>query len=476
MSSKSKSRELPENRLATTDEQGRRVYLYPDDIKEGYFRNLRVKLRAFLVIFFLVLPWININGHQSILLDIPHRRFAILGLTFWSHDAPMILFVFGGAVLSIVLVTALWGRIWCGWACPQTVFIDGIFRRIERWIEGDSVERKKMDQGPWNENKVFKKTMKWALFLIVSLIITHSFLAYFVGTEELMKMIRRPPFENPTSFLIMAFVTAVILFDFGWFREQFCVIVCPYGRLQSILMNNDSLAIMYDTARGEPRRGSVPEGRKEGDCVNCYRCVQVCPTGIDIRRGLQMECIACTACIDACDDVMERLDKPKGLIRYEIFSQLKGKKVKWLRPRSIAYFSLLFIFVGVFSYALSHRELVSAQILRAKESPYQQSVQEGVNQVVNHFKIDFANQSFHTLSMKVELPEFWKQKGVELVMPVNPVLLTEGKNTKADFFVKFPKEILTSGHAKIEINLNPGENPDPLKVQTKELPLVGPFL
>lgn len=335
--SKLKSRELPEERLATTDEKGKRVYLYPDDIKQGHYRNLRVKLRAFLVIFFLFLPWIKIQGHQAVLLDIPHRRFAILGLTFWAHDAPIFLFVLGILAFGIFLVTALLGRIWCGWACPQTVFIDGVFRRIERWIEGDSVERRKLDDGPWNENKVFKKILKWFLFLLVSLVITHSFLAYFVGTDELLVMIRRPPLENITSFLVMAASTAVILFDFGWFREQFCVIVCPYGRFQSVLMDDDSWAVMYDEKRGEPRRGRVPEGKSEGDCVNCYRCVQVCPTGIDIRRGLQLECIACTACIDACDEVMDRLGKEQGLIRYDTLTQMSGKKVQWLRARTVIY-------------------------------------------------------------------------------------------------------------------------------------------
>ncbi len=475
MSSKLKSRELPTDRIATSDKEGKRIYLYPADVK-GKWRQWRVKLRAVLVIFFLFLPWLKINGHQAVLLDIPQRRFAIFGLTFWAHDAPMILFVLVGLVLAIVLVTALWGRLWCGWACPQTVFIEAVFRRIERWIEGDSVERKQLDEGPWNENKVFKKTIKWILFLLVSLIITHSFIAYFVGTEKLLEMIRRPPFENPTTFLTVMGVTTLILFDFGWFREQFCVIACPYGRFQSILMDPHSLAIVYDEKRGEPRRGSVPEASKEGDCVNCYRCVQVCPTGVDIRRGLQLECIACTACIDACDEVMHRLEKPKGLIRYDTLSGLSGKAVKWLRPRSIIYFVLFITFILSFTYVIRHRELVSIEILRAKETPYQQSEVNGQAYVINHFRIDFANQSFHPLSYRVEMPLVWKEKGVELVMPLNPVSLPEGKSLKADFFVKFPKSLLVSGHAKIEVKLNPEANPEKLKPETKELPLVGPFL
>jgi cytochrome c oxidase accessory protein FixG len=260
------------DRLTTSDAEGRRLYVYPADSK-GRFRTARSAVQVILLLVFLVLPWIRIGGHQAILLDIARRRFAIFGLSFWAHDAPMLFFVFGGAALTLAFVTAVWGRVWCGWACPQTVFIDGVFRRIERWIEGDHVVRRALDAQPWDTDKFFKKAVKWSLFSAVSLLLTHSFLAYFVGTDALEVMIRRPPAEHPASFAFMAAATAVILFDFGWFREQFCTVVCPYGRFQSILMDDRSLAVAYNVSR-------------DADCVKCFRCVRVCPTGIDIRHGL----------------------------------------------------------------------------------------------------------------------------------------------------------------------------------------------
>jgi len=295
--------ELPTHRIATTDEQGSRIYLYLADVS-GKFRTWRSRFNIFLIFLFLLLPWMNVNQHQAMLLDIPRRRFAVFGVTFLAHDAPMLLFVFGGAAMMLALITAIWGRVWCGWACPQTVFVDGVFRKIERWLEGDAVARRKLDQSPMSLDKLIKKASKWFCFTILALLISHSFLAYFVGTEKLALMIRSSPTDNPINFILMVGVTAIILFDFGWFREQFCTIVCPYGRFQSVLMDEDSQVVAYDLKRGEPRKGTNLPQDKAGDCVNCYRCVQVCPTGIDIRRGVQLECIACTACMDACDEVI----------------------------------------------------------------------------------------------------------------------------------------------------------------------------
>lgn len=468
-------KDLPPDRLSTTDESGSRVYLYPAEVK-GFFRNWRTRLRAFLIIFFLILPWIKIQGHQALLLDIPQRRFAIFGLTFWAHDAPMIFFVFISLFLGLAFLTTLFGRVWCGWACPQTVFIEGVFRRIERWVEGDSVSRKKMDQGPLSAEKVFKKSIKWFLFLIASLIIAHSFLAYFVGSEALLKMMQTSPSENFTPFLVMTVTTAIVLFDFAWFREQFCVIACPYGRFQSVFMDSHSVSVVYDEARGEPRRGQAQESKKEGDCVNCYRCVQVCPTGIDIRRGLQLECIACTACIDACDDVMEKLERPKGLIRYDSNAHLKkAEPIQWIRSRTLIYAFVLVAIFSAFIFTLSKREYLNVMVLRAKENPYQQIKENGKDLVINHFRLDFSNESFHSVKVKLDLREDWKEKEVTLITAINPVVLPEGLNTKIDFFIKFPKELLIGGTNKIQILLIPEKKDSEFKIQSKDVPLLGPF-
>ena len=314
--------ELHPDRLSTTDEQGRRIFLHPADV-QGFFRTWRTRVQAVLLLFFLFLPWVEIQGRHALLLDLAQRRFEIFGLSLRAHNAPLLFLVFAAAAFGLFFTTAIYGRIWCGWACPQTVFIDGVFRRIEKWVEGSALERRKMDKEPFTLKKLSKRSLKWTLYLAATLVITHSFLAYFVGTDKIAEMIQKPPAENWGSFLFMLVSTAIILFDFAWFREQFCTLVCPYGRFQSVLMDKASMIVAYDTSRGEPR--ATPQAKiiaknhntQVGDCVNCYRCVQVCPTGIDIRRGVQMECIACTACIDACDDVMTKIKKPTGLIRYD---------------------------------------------------------------------------------------------------------------------------------------------------------------
>jgi cytochrome c oxidase accessory protein FixG len=469
------TRELPQDRLATADEQGRRVWLYPADVK-GRYRKRRSVLSALLVIVFLVLPWIRMGGHQAVLLDIPQRRFAIFGITFWAHDAPMLLFVAGGAVLMLAFVTAVWGRIWCGWACPQTVFIDSVFRRIERWIEGDAVARRRLDEAESSFDKTMKKTAKWTLFTIVSLIISHSFLAYFVGTKVLGEMMASSPSQNPASFLVMMFVTAVLLFDFGWFREQFCTIVCPYGRFQSVLMDDRSTAIVYDTKRGEPRRGLAQAGAPTGDCVNCYRCVQVCPTGIDIRRGVQLECIACTACMDACDEVMTRLKKPQGLIRYGSIAQVQGQKEgHGFRPWF--YGALVAGCVAGLAITVKTRTAVSVGLIRAIESPYQVIAGDlGAQEVINHYKLELRNQSFDDEAVEVRVPEIYRKNGVSIVVSNHASTLAGGASERADLFIRFPKKLLTFGKAQILLDFAAKSTEHEEPVLTKEVRIVGPFL
>lgn len=463
--------ELPLDRLSTTDEKGRRVWLYPADVR-GRFRDLRVKVRAVLIVLLLALPWIEIGGHQAILIDVHRRRFSLFGLTFWAHDAPMLFFVFGGTVLALCFVTAVWGRAWCGWACPQTVFIDGVYRRIERWIEGDSVQRKRLNEAPWDAVKVLRKSVKWALFSGVSILVAHTFLAYFVGTERLLEMIRSKPDENPASFAIMAGATLVTLFDFGWFREQFCTVVCPYGRFQSVLMDDFSKVIAYQGARGEPRRGIAAVGaQKQGDCVDCFRCVQVCPTGIDIRRGVQLECIACTACIDACDDVMTRLKKPKGLIRYDSASAANGSA--WSRPRLWIYLALLAALMAGLAANLVDRAPLTATIFRAAEAPYQLGASD---EVINHFKLDLGNQSFEAIDARIGLAPEAESRGLKLVAPLAIVPVEPGKSRRADFFVKAPRSYFSNGRGAAAIRVayraaNPGKD----HVIEEELKLVGPI-
>lgn len=470
---KLQDRELPKDRLSTTDAKGHRIYIYPSDVR-GIWKKRRFEISIGLIAVFLGLPWFRIGGHQALLLDIPHRRFAILGLTFWAHDTPMLFFVVGGAVVTIAFVTAIWGRVWCGWACPQTVFVDQVFRRVERWIEGDSVQRKKLDQDPLSLNKVFKKSAKWFIFTLLALVLSHSFLAYFVGTEALGDMMAHSPSQNPSAFFIALGVAAAILFDFGWFREQFCTIVCPYGRFQSVLMDSQSMVVAYDVKRGEPRKGSKTTGSL-GDCVNCYRCVQVCPTGIDIRRGVQLECIACTACIDACDDVMSRLKKPLGLIRYGSLALTEGQTETpipgWKRPRAWIYLGLLLGCVVGLTLTIQNRAEIELTLIRAAEAPYQEIPSaDGQSRILNHFKIDLRNQTFNEQEISFSVNSDLQKQGVILVVSNHKNKLGAGEPERADLFIQFPKSFLKMGHASLPIQLQTHSIS-----MTKEVSLVGPL-
>jgi cytochrome c oxidase accessory protein FixG len=361
-----------------------------------------------------------------------------------------------------VFVAVKYGRVWCGWACPQTIFVGGVFRRIEALIEGNAHERRQLDQQPMNFSKLFKRSIKWVLFLICALVISNSLLAYFVGADRMAAMVQNSPDKNPSEFFITAFTTLILLFDFGWFREQFCIIMCPYGRMQSVMMDNSSLVVMYDQKRGEPRKGaeiSNSSETKTGDCVNCFKCVAVCPTGIDIRRGTQLECIACAACIDACNEIMTKVKKPQGLIRYG--REDEGQK-KFQAKTLFFGLILVLIFSGL-GYSLASREDLSYAVLRASGTPYQQVTSDLLS---NHFHLEANNHLPRQINLHVS------SQDAQIVMAANPISLSAGKTNRVDFFIQFPKTLLRSGSAKALLRLNiEGDT----KTYTQELPLVGPF-
>lgn len=466
---------LDPERLSMLDEHGSKKAIIPAEVT-GFWRKRRDIFYAVLILFFLVLPWTKINGIQTVLLDLPNRKFAIFGVTFWAHDAPMVFFVLIFFTLGLTFITSIWGRVWCGWACPQTVFIDFIYRRIEKMVEGNYIQRRELEKQEMSLNKFLKKSAKWFLFFIVSSLIAHSFTAYFVGSVELTKWVYTGNIsEHWTTFLIISFITLILLFDFGWFREQFCIIMCPYGRFQSVLMDHGSLAVLYDEKRGEPRKGlPVASDGKKGDCVSCNRCVQVCPTGIDIRKGLQMECIACTACIDACDDIMEKVKKPKGLIKY---STISGVQNKITSIRSIIYLAILLLSGVALAVLLMNRSDVHVAFLRAKDSPYQMiKNNDGSEAIMNHFKLHIKNQSFENRKYRLTIPEEFKNFNVELKLPENPVSVVAGTDKTIHVFMVFKKEILSGkGEVKLRLNIIDDESTNKeLNDQSKEFSLVGP--
>lgn len=436
------------------DEHGLRKRIIPAEVK-GRFRTWRDIVYFVLMIIFLGAPWMTINGHQALLFDIPGRRFELFGAVFLSHDTPLLFFIFALLVLTIMITTALWGRVWCGWACPQTVFIDGVYRRIERWIEGNYIKRRAMQNAPISLDKLSRLIAKWMAYFFVSAFFAHSFIAYFTGSRQLIAMMSGSPKENWSYFLISSSVTALLLFNFGWFREQFCIIMCPYGRFQSVLMDTHSLNVTYD--------------EKRGDCVSCNRCVQVCPTGIDIRNGIQMECIGCTACIDACDDIMVKVKKPMGLISYS--AAVKRSEVKMLRPRLVAYLFLFAICSAGLAYNLIGRQPLSVAILRAKDSPYQIGPD---GWIINHFKLNLHNQSSGRENIEISLAAGGLSASqVRLSQTSAAHELKSGESREVHLFLSFPKDVLNEkGQVPLQIQIREKENENS---QVIDMPGVGPI-
>lgn len=357
------SRETP----TTIRNDGSRNFLHPADVK-GFFTRWRKIFALLLIGIYVLLPWIPINGHPAVFLDVLHRRFHLFGLTFAAQDLWMAFFLITGMGFSLFFITSLFGRIWCGWACPHSVFLEQVFRPIERLIEGDSVARKKLDKKEWDAEKIAKRATKYGIYFFIAAIIAHLFLAYFISIPELYQWMTSNPHEHWGAFVFMAVATGIIYLNFTWFREQLCLVICPYGRLQSALIDDDSLIIGYDENRGEPRGPAKKEG--VGDCIDCVRCVQVCPTGIDIRQGLQMECIGCANCIDACDIIMAKLNRPKGLIRYDSQAGLVGKKRRFIRPRIFIYAVLMIAGATAFTFSAMQLRSANMNVVRMTGRPF----------------------------------------------------------------------------------------------------------
>lgn len=452
-------------RLASLDEFGGKKKIIPAEVR-GKYRQRRTIVQVILIFFFLTLPWMKVNGHQALLLDILHREFSFFGLKLYAHDAPYFFPFLAIWVFGLVFVTAVWGRVWCGWACPQTVFIDGVFRRIEVLVEGTFLERRKAQKQPMTLKIFFRKAIKWLLFFLVASVIAHSFIAIFVGSDSLLNMMTQDPRQNLVYFILISSMTALILFDFGWFREQFCTIVCPYGRFQSVLLDSSSMTVMYDENRGEPRRGKSPDNGRYGDCISCRRCVEVCPTGIDIRRGVQMECIACTACMDACNEVMVNVKKPQNLIRYD---NLEGTGWRITKPRSMMAAAFVLVSVLILVVGLNKRGFVDANILRTNSSHLftQATNSDGTVQLINQFHLHIRNQQpvKQRVQLIADIPE------VTIVIPENPFDLNPNQDLKLPVFFKFSPGVLDkTGVRVMQIQIITDlPNEKPLLIQTRLL-------
>jgi cytochrome c oxidase accessory protein FixG len=352
----------------TINTDGSRNFLHPADV-HGRWQARKNFIWGLLLAVYVFVPWIRIGDRPAVHLDIPGRNAFVFGQTFTNQDFYLVFFLLSALGFSLFVLTSLWGRVWCGYACPQTVFLEGVFRRVERWIEGPRDVRIRRNLGPTTRDKVVRKSIKHVVFLGLAWLNAHVFLSYFIPARELLHAVQNPPSEHWAAFVWGVVWTAILYFDYAWFREQVCLILCPYGRAQSAMIDADTVVIGYDSGRGEPRSKGVKEG---GDCIDCFRCVAVCPTGIDIRSGLQMECIGCANCVDACDDIMRRVGKPTGLIRYDSQRSLEtGQRRSFLRPRVFTYAALALVGLSVAGFSMSRRQHFEVHVLRARGLPYE---------------------------------------------------------------------------------------------------------
>ena len=402
--------------VTTINDDGSRRYLHPADV-QGRFTLARRLTALVLIAVYVGLPWIPVNGFPAVFLDVANRRFHFIGLTLAAQDLWLGFFIITGVAFGLFYVAALFGRIWCGWTCPYTVFLEHVYRRVERLIDGDSAARKKLDAAPWGPGKALRRAAKHGTYLLISLGVAHVFLSYFVSLRQLYGWMQGPPSQHLLAFGVVMFLTAGLYFSFAWFREQFCIILCPYGRLQSALTDDHTVVIGYDRKRGEPRGRVGAAGA--GDCINCMRCVQVCPTGIDIRNGLQLECIGCAACVDACDAIMAKVDRAPGLVRYASFQGLDGKPTRYVRPRTVVYTAFLLVGVAVFGAALLSLKPLRVLAKRIPGQPF--FVTEGA--VRNQFTLRIVNKrhtaaSFHVTLDAARAPAGMRMLGAESAVEV----------------------------------------------------------
>jgi cytochrome c oxidase accessory protein FixG len=437
----------PERVLSTLNLDGSRRWLRPRP-SPGRFGRWRRRVAYGLILVFLLIPFLRIGGRPLMLFDLPRRQFSLLGTTFLPTDMLLFALALASAVIAIFLLTALAGRVWCGWACPQTVYMEFLFRPLERWIEGGPHGSAQLDR---QRGLQPRRLLKYLVYAGLALLLAHAFLGYFVPVVELAGWVRRSPLEHPTSFLIMLGTTALVCFDFTYFREQTCLVACPYGRFQSVLLDRRSVVVGYDARRGEPRmKGVKQRPARAGDCIDCRLCVLTCPTGIDIRDGLQMECIHCTQCMDACDAVMDRVGKPHGLIRYSSADALAGRRTRLVRPRVAVYAAALAVTLGFFAGGLGARAAPDVTLLRGVGAPY---TLEPDGKVVNQVRLKVTNRGREDRAYRIELPA---PPGAELVAPVNPLPVPAGQARTTSVFVVAPQALFSRGECPALLRLGDG--------------------
>ncbi len=438
--------------IATADQKGKRIWVYPNKPK-GRLYTARSIVAFFLLIFFFVAPFLKINGFPIILLNILERHFIIFGLIFKPQDFYILVLIALSLMIFIVLFTAIFGRIFCGWICPQTIFLEMVFRRIEYWIDGKPGNQKKLARAHWGFQKIFKRFLKHSIYLLISTVVFHFFLAYIISIDQTIDLITQSPAAHPSGFIAMVILSLLFYGVFSRFREQACTMVCPYGRLQSVLIDSNTIVVAYDNKRGEPR-GKFSRGERDndrGDCIDCLACLKVCPTAIDIRNGTQLECVNCTACIDACNDIMKKTKRPGGLIRYSSENLLSGIKKTKFSGRIIVYSVALILLLSLSVGLMTTRTNIEAIILRAPGSLYF----EGNNDTIrNLYTAKVTNKTFDEtkLSFRLKAPA-----SGTLSMIAGEIILKPEEITEAAFIVEFPRKQLFGSSIMITIELVSGD-------------------
>jgi cytochrome c oxidase accessory protein FixG len=463
-------RESFRDSVATITSEGERNFINPKKPK-GRLYNLRTRFSIFYLVVFFTLPFIKVNDEPLFMLNVLQRKFIIFGMVFWPQD----FFIFGIAMLAfivfVILFTVVFGRVFCGWACPQTIFMEMVFRKIEYLIDGDATRQKQLRAMPWNAEKIKKRTIKFVIFFALSFIIANFFLAYLISMDELLGYLKDPS-KNIATLVSLLIFTTIFFFVYWWFREQACIVVCPYGRLQGVLLDKNSIVVAYDHKRGEPRRklkrdeiiNEVPAIVPQSDCIDCFACVRVCPTGIDIRNGTQMECINCTACIDACDAIMTSIQKPKGLIRYASENSItKGVKLK-LTTRIKAYSAVLCLLLALLVFLMVSRTDLDARLMRTAGMTYT-SLPDG--RISNLYNLKLANKTHKDIAFTLKLENI---KGeIEVVGSGDPLVKKEDYS-QLQFFVKLNRSEVSKWKTPLQFGMYAGGK----KIKTLTASFIGP--
>ncbi len=444
--------------IGTLNEEGKRAWVFPKK-PDGKWYTYRKYVSYILLAFLFSAPFVKINGNQFLMFNVLERRFNIFGFPFWPQDFHLFVIMMITGVVFIILFTVAFGRLFCGWICPQTIFMELVFRRIEYWIDGDRGKQIRLAKMPWNTEKIRKRILKWFVFFIISFLIANVFLAYLIGSDQLIRYVTSDPLENIHTLLSLLIFTGVFYFVFVWFREQVCIIACPYGRLQGVLLDNQSILVAYDHKRGEKESGRAKFKKNEdrpttgkGDCIDCAACVHVCPTGIDIRNGTQLECINCTACIDACDQMMEAVHLPKGLIRYTSEAHIEKKEPFKLTPRLKGYMTVLGILTAILIGMLFLRNDIEARILRLPGQLYERKTANTISNVYTYKLVNKTVNDIEDVHFKL-----LSHQGIIKLVSHNDFKIAGQSLTEGTLFIEINAAALDGDKDRLKIAIYSGD-------------------